>query len=65
VLEKDYICGRCRMEVRAFIRHECDPSICSNCEGTGWHFVGREGNEWVGSRKCQPCAGTGRTIWAD
>lgn len=59
----DYRCEDCGMEVRSFIIHECDPSICRNCHGTGTIYAGREHRLWVGYRECEKCEGTGETIW--
>ena len=61
----DHICPRCKMMIRAYIVHECDPSICLRCDGTGMEWVGRVEGAFVGQRACQKCGGTGRTIFGD
>jgi DnaJ-class molecular chaperone len=61
---RDYICPRCRMEVKSYIPHECDPSICVSCNGLGSIWVGRVQGVFIGQQPCKPCQGKGKTIWA-
>ncbi len=48
--DKDYRCERCGMWVETHIEHECDPSICYGCNGTGKMWK----RGWV---RCDRCLG--------
>ena len=62
---QDSICPRCKMMVRTYIVHECDPSICLRCDGNGMEWVGRSEGVFVGQRQCLKCGGTGRVDFGD
>lgn len=53
------------MFVKAFIPHECDPSICRKCNGKGTIYKGRQKStgRWIGYDQCAGCEGTGKMIW--
>lgn len=61
----DHTCEVCKMEVKAMIPHECDPSICKNCKGKGETWLGRNKatGRWDGYEKCSKCEGTGKVIF--
>jgi DnaJ-class molecular chaperone len=62
---QDRSCPRCHLIITPPVPHECDPTLCVDCDATGRVWLGRVDGTWIGKADCPRCKGTGRIRFND